>query len=138
MSTKSNKILSSNSTIIKTFVQFIKYCFSGLIGTIIDYLIYLSLINLGLTINISKIISFLIGNFSSFILNKYFIFYKKTWLSLEIKKYIILTMIVLFTNVFINYVVFQTTQNINISFFFALTAHLIVNFIGQKTWVFRE
>ena len=120
-----------------TFVQFIKYCFSGLIGTLVDYIIYILLLNIGGSISISKIASFLIANFCSFTLNKYFVFMKKRWHAVEIKKYIILTAIVLVTNVTVNSTIIYLTSNIDISFLCALIAHLIVNFIGQKVWVFR-
>ena len=120
-----------------TLVQFIKYCFSGFIGTLVDYIVYIFLLNIGVSISVSKIASFIIGNFSSFTLNKYFIFMKKRWHVLEIKKYIILTAIVLVTNVTVNSTMIFLTNNIDISFLCALTAHLIVNFVGQKIWVFR-
>lgn len=130
--------LKSENKSKNSMVQFIKYCFSGFLGTLVDYIIYMLLLNiLGITIDISKIFSFIVGNFFSFTINKYFIFMKRTWTVSEIRRYIILTSLVLLTNVVVNSVTFYVTSNINISFLIALTAHLIVNFTGQKIWVFR-
>ena len=82
--------------------------------------------------------SFIIGNFTSFIINKFYTFDKKAWSKAEIVKYIILTLVVLFTNVSVNKISVMIFNNIQISFVIAVGCHLIVNFIGQKIWVFNK
>ena len=122
----------------KIKVQFLKFIASGLIGTGVDYIFYIFFLNLGFAISLSKTISFIVGNFTSFIINKFYTFKKKTWSKAEIVKYIILTLIVLLTNVSVNKISIMLFNNIHISFVLAVGCHLMVNFIGQKIWVFKK
>lgn len=122
----------------KIKVQFLKFLISGFIGTGVDYVFYIFFLNFGILLSSSKTISFIIGNFTSFIINKFYTFDKKAWSKAEIVKYIILTLVVLFTNVSVNKISVMIFNNIQISFVIAVGCHLIVNFIGQKIWVFNK
>jgi putative flippase GtrA len=121
----------------------IKYfIFIGILTVIIDYLSYLCMIFFELNISIAKTIGFVLGATFSFFSNRIITFRKNEknhWQHLI--RFILLNMVTLFINVYINYIILLSLNNnflkIQLSFVFATAVSAILNFIGMKWLVFK-
>ena len=87
--------------------------------------------------DIAKILSFILGTIVAFVINKYWTFgrYKKSYK--QIFQFIILYSATLFVNVMINRSVLDLTELVFLAFLIATGASTILNFVGQKWWVFK-
>ena len=122
------------SKIKKELLRFLLAGF-GAVGT--DLLIYYMLLNF-LTPNISKGISFICGTFVAYFINKYWTFEKKGKSYREIIKFATLYSITLGLNILTNELVMNSIKIVLIAFIIATAVSTVVNFIGQKWWVFRK
>jgi putative flippase GtrA len=122
------------SKIKKELLRFLVAGFSA-VGT--DILIYYILLNF-LTPNISKGISFIGGTIVAYFINKYWTFEKKGKSYREIIKFATLYSITLGLNILTNELVMNSIKIVLIAFIIATVVSTVVNFIGQKWWVFRK
>jgi putative flippase GtrA len=91
-----------------------------------------------LPLNISKGISFLLGTVVAYIINKYWTFEKKEKSYREMFQFGILYSFTLGANVSANKIVLDLSNNtIILGFIVATGISTILNFFGQKWWVFR-
>jgi putative flippase GtrA len=104
------------------------------VGT--DFITYYIMLNF-LHHDIAKILSFILGTIVAFVINKYWTFerYKKS--HKQIFQFIILYSATLFVNVMINRSVLDFTELVFLAFLIATGASTILNFVGQKWWVFK-
>lgn len=117
--------------------ELIFFLISGCSAVLTDLLSYYFLFNI-LGHNISKTISFILGSVVAYILNKYLTFQKKEPSSLEILRFAILYAITLSANVFINDTVLKLLLDQKLFAFLCATGtSTILNYIGQKFWVFK-
>lgn len=86
----------------------------------------------------SKGISFLLGTIVAYFINKYWTFEKKTKLYGEMGKFAILYVSTLGANVLVNRIVLNLFQSNLLAFFMATGVSTVLNFIGQKWWVFKR
>lgn len=86
---------------------------------------------------IAKTISFLIGTVVAFIINKYWTFEKHKRSYVEIGKFAFLYTVTLFANVTTNEIILNQFNIILLAFLIATGVSTVLNFIGQKWWVFR-
>jgi len=86
---------------------------------------------------VAKTISFLIGTIVAFIINKYWTFEKHERSYGEIIKFSFLYTATLFTNVATNEIVLNQFHIVFLAFLTATGVSTVLNFIGQKWWVFR-
>ena len=120
------------------FKQFTSYSTIGFISLMIDTSMYIILSDIfNFSKSSSKIISFIIASISSFFGNKIFTFKHKSFNFKEPLKFILLYSISLIANssthdFFLN--VFDGFQ----PFIIASIVSIIINFGGQKLWVFRN
>ena len=124
---------------IKLFYrQFISYSMIGIISLLIDVIVYILLSDFFLiSKSQSKIISFILASINSFLGNKIFTFKLKSYNFREPMKFILLYSVSLIANssthdFFLN--VFDGFQ----PFIIASIVSIIINFGGQKLWVFRN
>jgi len=109
------------------------------VGT--DFAVYYLLLNF-LTYSPAKTISFLSGSFVAYLINKFWTFeqHKKSYS--EIGKFCILYTSTLIINVFSNKLVLDLGKNFEyktiLAFLIATGISTILNFIGQKWWVFKN
>ena len=113
-----------------------KFFVTGLSAVGTDMLIYYLLLNI-LSYEISKGISFFIGSVVAFILNKYWTFKKPKKSYKEMIQFGVLYSITLGLNVITNKIMLDYTSLVLISFLVATGVSTILNFTGQKWWVFK-
>ena len=87
--------------------------------------------------NIAKAISFLLGTIVAYVINKYWTFEKKEKSYSEIIRFAILYSVTLGTNVLVNKLVLDKTSILMLAFLVATSISTVLNFIGQKFWVFK-
>ena len=112
------------------------FLIAGLSAVGTDFITYYIMLNF-LHHDIAKILSFILGTIVAFVINKYWTFerYKKNYK--EIFQFIILYSGTLFVNVMINRSVLDFTELVFLAFLIATGASTILNFAGQKWWVFK-
>lgn len=116
----------------------IRFLIVGGISTCIDFLIYYSL-NRFIDISISKLISMICACSFSFVLNRTWTFsFKGKRILIQILKYIFVQMINISVNVSINYFTFKFTGIKLLAFVFATAVAMVVNYLLQKIFVFKE
>ena len=120
------------------FKQFASYSTIGLISVLIDATVYIILSDIFIdSKSLSKIISFIIGSINSFLGNKIFTFRLKSFNYKEPIKFLLLYSISLIAN--------SSTHDFFLKIFdgflpFAISTlvSVIINFTGQKLWVFKN
>ena len=113
-----------------------KFLIAGLAAVGSDLLVYYLLLNL-LSTEVSKGISFIIGSVVAFIINKYWTFKKPEKSYKEMIQFGVLYSTTLGLNVMTNKIVLDYTDIVLVSFTVATGISTILNFVGQKWWVFN-
>ena len=119
---------------IKTELK--KFFYAGLAAVGTDFLFYYLLLNF-LSYEVSKGISFVIGSVVAFLLNKYWTFKKPEKSYIEMIQFGVLYSTTLGLNVMTNKIVLDNTNMVLVSFLVATGISTILNFVGQKWWVFN-
>lgn len=104
------------------------------VGT--DLAAYYILLNF-LTTGVSKAISFLLGTVVAYVINKYWTFEKHEKSFKELVMFGILYSCTLGINVLTNKIVLDNTSIVFLAFLAATGVSTVLNFIGQKFWVFK-
>lgn len=113
-----------------------RFLVAGLSAVGTDLGIYYLLLNF-LESYIAKGISFLAGTIVAFIINKYWTFEKKEKSYIEMIRFSILYSLTLGVNVLTNKLVLDNSGIVILSFIIATGVSTVLNFIGQKFWVFK-
>ena len=113
-----------------------RFVIAGFSAVSTDLGIYYLLMNL-FNVNFSKGISFLSGATVAFLINKYWTFQKKERSFNEIIKFAILYLVTLGLNVLTNHIILDFSKIVILAFLVATGVSTILNFIGQKWWVFK-
>lgn len=113
-----------------------KFFFAGLAAVGTDLLVYYLLLNL-LNIEVSKGISFIMGSLVAFVINKYWTFKKPEKSHKEMIQFGVLYCTTLGLNVMTNKIVLDYTDIVLVSFIIATGISTVLNFVGQKWWVFN-
>ena len=116
--------------------QLLRFLVAGLSAVGTDLIMYYLLINL-LDINIAKGTSFLMGTVVAFVINKYWTFDKQKKSYNEMIKFGILYGLTFSANVLTNNIILDYTELVTIAFIMATGVSTVLNFIGQKWWVFK-
>jgi len=116
--------------------EMFRFIIAGASAVSIDLVSYYFLQFLIVT-NIAKGISFILGTVVAYFINKYWTFEKSKKSYSQILKFGILYLFSLSVNVLINHMVLDILNHVLIAFIIATGASTILNFIGQKWWVFR-
>lgn len=118
-------------------IQLKRFFIAGLSAVSTDLIAYYILL-LFVQHDIAKGISFVLGTVVAYIINKYWTFEKHEKSYKEMLKFAILYTITLGANVFTNKLILDLTNNfVFLSFVFATGISTILNFSGQKWWVFK-
>jgi putative flippase GtrA len=87
----------------------------------------------------AKGVSFLLGTIVAFLLNKFWTFNKPDYSSFEIAKFVSLYSSTLLINVGMNsFVLHLLPEQLFLGFLTATGTSTVLNFIGQKWWVFSK
>lgn len=137
---------------MSTKKQINRFIIVGIGAVIIDFLTYKLFLGF-LTYSVSKTLSFISGAFFAYIANKFFTFEKHKYCHKEISRFIVLYLGTLIANVLVNKISLITLfvilnyfqmpsddyRNIIIfcAFLAATGTSTILNFLGQKFWVFK-
>lgn len=113
-----------------------RFVIAGFSAVSTDLGIYYLLMNL-FNVNFSKGVSFLCGATVAFLINKYWTFEKKERSFNEIIKFAILYLVTLALNVLTNHIVLDISKIVILAFIVATGLSTVLNFIGQKWWVFK-
>ncbi len=116
--------------------EIIRFIFAGFSAVGTDFVIYFILINV-LSNSFSKIISFVCGTIVAYLINKYWTFEKHKKSLIEMFKFFFLYLLTLSVNVITNKIFLNNFNLVYFSFLIATGISTILNFIGQKWWVFR-
>lgn len=124
----------------KEFIKLIKFCITGGINTIVDFVVYSVLVFIGLAPTISQGISFLAGTLNSYIINRSWTF--KTdgkFISPQLVKFILLNLFTMIISVICVYI-FHDKLLINkyLVKIIILPITTLINFIGSNLWVFKK
>ena len=87
--------------------------------------------------DIAKTISFFLGTLVAYTINKYWTFEKYEKSYKEVFQFGVLYSLTLFANVLTNHYVLNLTGIIFFSFLCATGLSTVLNFLGQKFWVFK-
>ncbi|MGN7808430.1 GtrA family protein [Flavobacterium johnsoniae] len=120
----------------KTKKELKRFIAAGFSAVATDLITYYLLLNF-LSTFMSKSISFLLGTIVAFFMNKYWTFEKKERSYVEILRFAILYSLTLGANVLVNKLVLDNSGIVILSFLIATVVSTIINFIGQKFWVFK-
>ena len=113
-----------------------RFLVAGISAVGTDLATYYILLNFFNT-DIAKAISFLLGTIVAFIINKYWTFEKHEKSYKEIVKFGLLYSATLGANVITNKIVLDIFSITILAFLIATGVSTVLNFIGQKWWVFR-
>ena len=124
---------------IKLFYrQFLSYSMIGIISLLIDVIVYILLSDFFLiSKSLSKIISFILASINSFLGNKIFTFKLKSYNFREPLKFILLYSVSLIANSS-THDIFLNIFDGFLPFIIASIVSIIINFGGQKLWVFKN
>lgn len=132
----------------QTLQQLFRFVVSGLISTVADLSVYLGCLNvLAFSYDISKGLSFLVGTTTAFFLNKFWTFDSAHGDMREVRAFVILYACTFFVNVGTNHLVLSVTPTpsfggeelvVYFAYVCATGASMILNFVGQKLWVFKS
>lgn len=118
--------------------QLFRFIVIGVVGTTIDWILYISLLEVFPT-SLAKSLSFIVASIIGFIFNKVWTFNDTNSAKVQIVKYSILYTSTLLVNIIVNYcVLIIFPSEYFLAFFIATGVHTIVNFCGQKYWVFKS
>lgn len=124
----------------RTFkMEIVKYLFAGGGAVIIDLLVYMLLVKvLGWNHSLSKGTSYVAGAIFAFIVNKYWTFESNVPINRAFFKFSMLYASTFSANVAIH-ALFMWLWSIDlVAFGIATFTSIVLNYIGQKFWVFKE
>ena len=113
-----------------------RFLVAGISAVGTDLVTYYLLLNFFST-DVVKAISFLLGTIVAFIINKYWTFEKHEKSYVEIAKFGLLYSLTLSANVITNKIILDVFNITLVAFLIATGVSTVLNFIGQKWWVFR-
>lgn len=122
---------------VTTKRQLIKFIVAGIIAVAVDFGAYYFLINY-MSHNVSKGFSFLVGSIIAYLLNKFWTFKTKEFSGTQLFRFFLLYATTLAINVLVNKGVLNLFNNVLFGFLCATGASTILNFFGQKFWVFKK
>lgn len=118
--------------------ELLGFLVGGSTAVLVDYSTYYLLMYLGLSIETSKAISYVLGAAVGFVINKFWAFDSKQFSMREIGSYIILYAFSAVANTITNSVVLLVISWKVFAFLCATGVSTIINFLGQKFFVFKK
>ncbi len=118
--------------------EILKFLVGGGSAVLVDSVTYFIMTALGVEVWLSKTISYILGAAVGFVINKLWTFESKKFSKSEIVKYIILYACSAFMNSLINSIVLNLFKNTVFAFLCATGFSTIMNYLGQKFFVFTK
>ena len=117
----------------KELLRFLIAGFSAVGTDMVTYYLLLKILDPDL----SKGISFLLGTIVAFFINKYWTFERTEKSMGEVIKFGVLYGLTFWANVLTNKLILDQTQIVIVAFIIATGVSTVLNFVGQKWWVFK-
>lgn len=117
--------------------EILKFCVGGGSAVVVDFVVYLFL-KQHISVSVAKAISFVSGAAVGFVINKLWTFESKTFKPSEILKYILLYACSATANTLVNKGVLTLFNITVLAFLCATGVSTIMNFLGQKFFVFKK
>lgn len=124
----------SNKTFIH--IQLLRYVISGTIAIAIDLGVYFAL-SLAFPYAVSKAGGFISGSIVAFLLNKFWTFQRKELSFSQTIKFALLYCCSISINILSNAYLLTLTQQLLLAFGLATTLSTLINYFGQRFWVFK-
>ncbi len=118
--------------------EVIRFLIGGGSAVTIDYLLYQVFLNIGIVRVIAKAVSFFCGAVVGFIINKHWTFESHGFKKEEIGKYVLFYSFSACINAMIHQIVLFFLGREGMAFLCATGSSTILNFFGQKFYVFRR
>lgn len=118
--------------------ELLRFLVGGGSAVLVDYLLYHIFMTGGIFLSGSKALSFFCGATVGFVINKFWTFESHSFNKLEIGRYVILYSISACVNAAINKIVLLVTGIGILAFLCATATSTVMNFLGQKFFVFRR
>lgn len=116
--------------------EILKFLVGGGSAVIVDFVVYKALLMFSADVIWAKAISYVSGAIVGFIINKLWTFESKGFSKTEIGRYVLLYLISACLNAGVNKGVLYFADITMLAFFCATGASTILNFLGQKFFVF--
>lgn len=116
--------------------ELLRFLVGGGSAVLVDYITYKSFMTIGFDRNIAKGISFICGSAVGFVINKRWTFESSGFKKNEIIKYIVLYSCTAYINAMVNKMVLLVIPMETFGFLCATGVSTILNFLGQKYFVF--
>ncbi len=117
--------------------ELLRFLVGGGSAVIVDFVLYHIFMEVGITLSVAKGLSFFCGAVVGFVINKLWTFESKGFSKGEIVRYVILYSITACINALVNMAVLMMTSLSFLAFLCATGVSTILNFLGQKFFVFR-
>ena len=117
--------------------EILKFLVGGGSAVVVDALFY-AILKAYIDFSVAKAISYILGAFVGFIINKLWTFKSKKFKVAEIYKYIILYACSALANTGVNKFVIWIVPSTVLAFLCATGTSTVMNFLGQKFLVFRK
>lgn len=118
--------------------ELLRFLVGGGSAVVVDFIGYRLLVALGVDMSVSKAVSYVLGAAVGFVINKFWTFECKELSVNEIVRYIILYLCSAMINAGVNFVVVKLFQVTLLAFLCATAVSTIINFLGQKFYVFSK
>lgn len=118
--------------------EILKFLVGGGSAVLVDLVTYRLFVFGGLDVDISKLISYVLGAAVGFVINKLWTFKSKRFRLSEIIKYIILYAFSALANTLVNTLVLKIFDIMLLAFLAATGTSTVINFLGQKFFVFSK
>ncbi len=118
--------------------ELLRFLVGGGSAVAVDFLSYRLLLLLGLAVNPAKAVSYVLGAAVGFLINKLWTFESKRFEPLEIVRYIALYAVSAAANTLVNHLVLGWLGYGLLAFLAATGVSTVMNFLGQKFFVFRK
>lgn len=126
-------IQANNKISIKELLRFLV---GGGSAVVTDYAVYRILLAAGMYVSVAKGISYVCGAAVGFVINKLWTFESKEFSKAEIVKYVLLYIISAAANAAVNKAIINISNIQMLAFLCATGVSTIMNFLGQKFFVF--
>ncbi len=121
----------------RSLAELCKFGVGGGSAVLTDFVGYLILKNVT-DVSVAKGISFVLGSIVGFVINKLWTFESRRFMWQEIVRYIVLYAVSAAVNTAVNRGVLGISRSTLLSFLVATGVSTVMNFIGQKFFVFRK
>ena len=118
--------------------ELIRFLFGGGSAVVVDYIVYQLLMLLGMEQDFAKGLSFICGATVGFVINKLWTFESTRFSKGEILRYVVLYSCTAIINAGVNRLVLKLMAVEILAFLCATGVSTVLNFLGQKYFVFRK